>query len=309
MPEHTLHTINARAEKVQENTSMWKAQRNRKRCVVVAEGFFEWEKRGKDKQPYFIRRDDGKLLMLGGLYDHATIDGKDLWSYTIITVPVSKELSFVHNRMPLILEESDVDQWLDPTVPFNDEIKSIMRPKESGMKWHAVSSVVGKVGNDVEECIQPIEIKSESGKSQGDISSFFTKPKKVQADAEVSDYIKKEDNEVQREIGLVQIDGATEGKREGTPSHAPTTGLNDIEALDEKVARSTYGRGQADDAQSPVKRKRATGTDDQESSRDAQPSAKKPAVTPRLKSKDSKRDKSSKDPNSIKSFFKPLNSK
>ncbi|KAJ3188781.1 hypothetical protein HDU85_004495 [Gaertneriomyces sp. JEL0708] len=307
MPEHTLHTINARAEKVQDNTSMWKAQRNRKRCVVVAEGFFEWEKRGKHKQPYFIRRADGKLLMLGGLYDHATIDGKDVWSYTIITVPVSKDLSFVHNRMPLILEEPDVDRWLDPTVPFNDEIKSIMRPKESGMKWHAVSSVVGKVGNDAEECIQPIEVKSESGKSEGDISSFFTKPKKVQADAEVSVYIKKEENEVQRETGLVR--GATEKTREGTLSQAPTTGLKDIEAFDEKAARSTDGGGQADDPKSPLKRKRATGTDDQESSRDAQPSAKKSAATPRLKSKDSKSEKSSNDPNSIKSFFKPLNSK
>lgn len=77
MPDYTftMRTINARDDKVKEAKSMWSGVKQTKRCVVIAEGFYEWLKKGKEKQPYFVQWEDNRLMCFAGLYDHAVIDG------------------------------------------------------------------------------------------------------------------------------------------------------------------------------------------------------------------------------------------
>ncbi|KND02169.1 uncharacterized protein SPPG_02661 [Spizellomyces punctatus DAOM BR117] len=179
MPDYTftMRTINARDDKIKEAKSMWSGLKHVKRCVVIAEGFYEWQKKGKkEKQPYMVQWEEpGRLMCFAGLWDHAVIEGQDVWSYTIITTNASKALSFLHERMPVILKsEEEIDMWLDPKLRFTEEVSRLMRPTEDGLKWHPVSSFVGKVGNDSIECIKPIVIQDESASKKA-LLGFFKK--------------------------------------------------------------------------------------------------------------------------------------
>ncbi|KAJ3148614.1 hypothetical protein HDU86_007367 [Geranomyces michiganensis] len=168
-----LQTINARDDRVKEPKSMWSRLKQSKRCVVIAEGFFEWLKRGSERQPFYLYREDDRLLTFAGLYDTAMVDGAEVWSYTIITTSSSKALGWLHDRMPVVLDnEADMELWLDPAKKFTDEVSALMRPLESGLKWHPVSTFVSKVGNDLPQCVVPVTLPAEFG-GKGGIMSFF----------------------------------------------------------------------------------------------------------------------------------------
>ncbi|KAJ3184638.1 hypothetical protein HDU87_004041 [Geranomyces variabilis] len=169
----SLQTINARDDRVADSKSMWSKLKHSKRCVVIAEGFFEWLKKGSERQPFYLYRENGRLLTFAGLYDTAMVDGTEVWSYTIITTSSSKATSWLHDRMPVILDsEEDVALWLDPAKKFTDDVSALMRPLESGLKWHPVSKFVSKVGNDEPQCILPVTLPAEFG-GKGSIRSFF----------------------------------------------------------------------------------------------------------------------------------------
>ncbi|KAJ3157157.1 hypothetical protein HDU89_002568 [Geranomyces variabilis] len=169
----SLQTINARDDRVKDPKSMWSRLKQSKRCVVIAEGFFEWLKKGSERQPFYLYREDGRLLTFAGLYDTAMVDGTEVWSYTIITTSASKATSWLHDRMPVILDsEEDIALWLDSTTKFTDDVSALMRPLESGLKWHPVSKFVSKVGNDEPQCIVPVTLPAEFG-GKGSITSFF----------------------------------------------------------------------------------------------------------------------------------------
>ncbi|KAJ3036107.1 hypothetical protein HDV00_003083 [Rhizophlyctis rosea] len=171
----TMHTINARDDTVIEGR-MWSSMKQTKRCIVIAEGFFEWQKKGKERKPFFVTRADGELMTFAGLWDHAVIDEKEYWTYTIVTTNSSSALSFLHDRMPVILtSEEDIDMWLDPDLKFTSKVASLMRPLETGLKWTPVSSFVSKVGNDSPECIQPADSKEAT---KGTLLNFFKSPTK-----------------------------------------------------------------------------------------------------------------------------------
>ncbi|KAJ3007972.1 hypothetical protein HKX48_008852 [Thoreauomyces humboldtii] len=162
--KNALQTINARDDRIRgQAKSMWAGLKHKHRCVVIAEGFFEWLKKGKERQPYYIRREDKQLLMFAGLWDRAVVEA-------------SSKLSFLHERMPVILnDEKDVDLWLSPHLHFTEEVSQLMRPTEDGLEWFTVSTLVNKVGagHDKPECIVPVKITAEGGK--GSITSYFGK--------------------------------------------------------------------------------------------------------------------------------------
>uniref|UniRef100_UPI00398EADB1 abasic site processing protein HMCES n=1 Tax=Pristiophorus japonicus TaxID=55135 RepID=UPI00398EADB1 len=144
------------------------------RCVVLADGFFEWQRQKKEKQPYFIHfpqtcdkeETDGeewkgrRLLTMAGLFDcwRPPGGGEALYTYTVITVDASKAMDCIHDRMPAILDGEDaVRMWLDyDTVPYEEAIK-LIHPTER-IALHPVSTMVNNVRNDHLECIKPIEL-------------------------------------------------------------------------------------------------------------------------------------------------------
>lgn len=191
-----LKTINCRDDSLAQNTGMWTGIKGRKRCVVLAKGFYEWLKkagptsRSCEKVPHFVRyREDGRLMMFAGLWDCARFEsgqhGNDdtpgidtvaekRYTYTIITTDSSKQLNFLHDRMPVILRTAeDVRLWLDPQRwHWDGDLQKLCRPlEEEELLCYPVSQEVGKVGNDSAEFMVPVGSKE----SKRSIEGFFAR--------------------------------------------------------------------------------------------------------------------------------------
>eukprot|EP00698_Gefionella_okellyi_P004725 TRINITY_DN14321_c0_g1_i1.p1 TRINITY_DN14321_c0_g1~~TRINITY_DN14321_c0_g1_i1.p1 ORF type:complete len:308 (-),score=45.34 TRINITY_DN14321_c0_g1_i1:28-951(-) len=149
--EGVQRSINARSESIHEKPS-FRSLVGRKRCVVVTDGYYEWFKQGKRRMPYFFRFPEGKIVTMAGLYDvWRDADGEPLYSYVILTTNASAEVRFVHDRMPVLLDEADVDKWLDMRTSIDDAML-LLRPYTGTLLVNRVSDAVNKVGNNVPEC-------------------------------------------------------------------------------------------------------------------------------------------------------------
>ncbi|MCP4385658.1 MAG: SOS response-associated peptidase [Hyphomicrobiales bacterium] len=147
--------INARAETVGDKPLFRKAFA-RRRCLVPATGFFEWEKRPDGKQPFRFTTHDGEPMALAGLWEYARIDGADLLSTTIIVTTANALVEPIHDRMPVILPATAYDTWLDRDAPAED-VSTLLAPYDPVlMRATEVSRVVNSVRNDVPECVEPI---------------------------------------------------------------------------------------------------------------------------------------------------------
>lgn len=153
--------INARGETVHKLPSFRSAFRKR-RCIIPARGFFEWQTQGKEKQPFFIYRQDDAPLALAGLWERWSDErsGQDLESCTIITTEANSLVGRLHNRMPVILEPEDFKLWLPPTESSQETLSSLLRPANEGvLDMYPVSTFVNKPQNEGEECIEPVVTK------------------------------------------------------------------------------------------------------------------------------------------------------
>ncbi len=134
--------FNARAESAAEKPSFRDALR-RARCVVPASGFYEWRplEGTKRKQPYWIKRRDGRPLLLAGLY------ALHEWgaSFTVLTTSPNSRMAQVHDRMPVILDPADVDRWLDPEVTDPGAVEDLLRPCPS--EWLELLPLAGPVSD------------------------------------------------------------------------------------------------------------------------------------------------------------------
>jgi putative SOS response-associated peptidase YedK len=196
-----MKTINCRDDSLIENRGMWTTMKQKKRCIVIAQGFYEWLKKngGKEKIPHFIKRKDGKLMCMAGLWDCVQYEGSDekLYSYTIITTDSNKQLSFLHDRMPVILENGSeqLRTWLDPKrYTWSKELQSLLKPYQGELEIYPVSKDVGKVGNNSPTFIVPIS----SSENKNNIANFFTNPKSTKAKA-VSKTTSTKTKEVKKE--------------------------------------------------------------------------------------------------------------
>jgi putative SOS response-associated peptidase YedK len=118
--------INARAESVASRPSFRDAFRER-RCVVPADGFYEWQKRPSGKQPFHIRAADGKPLAFAGLWESWGHGAEALTSVSIITTAANTTVAPLHDRMPVLLVPSAQELWLDPSASFGD-LAGLLRP-------------------------------------------------------------------------------------------------------------------------------------------------------------------------------------
>eukprot|EP00062_Callorhinchus_milii_P006144 gi/632946363/ref/XP_007888521.1/ PREDICTED: embryonic stem cell-specific 5-hydroxymethylcytosine-binding protein [Callorhinchus milii] len=171
-------TSNCRSEGMTQKKSYKEPLFKGQRCVVLADGFYEWKKQTGQKQPYFIyfpqsckkEETDGedepeewqgwRMLTMAGLFDswQPPNGGEPLYTYTVITVDASKAMDCVHDRMPAILDGDDaVRKWLDyGEVPVKEAVK-LIEPTEN-ISLHPVSTVVNNSRNNLPECIKPIEL-------------------------------------------------------------------------------------------------------------------------------------------------------
>jgi hypothetical protein len=92
--------------------------------------YYEWLNRGKSKLPHFTKRKDGKLLLMAGLYDSVVLEGRTLWTFTIVTTDANKEFSCLHERQPVFLSDSDaLDRWLDTSSQtWTPELSKMVQP-------------------------------------------------------------------------------------------------------------------------------------------------------------------------------------
>jgi putative SOS response-associated peptidase YedK len=150
--------INARAETAAEKPAFRAALRYR-RCLVPADGFFEWQRLGSEKHPFHMRRTDGAPFALAGLWEswHSP-DGSVLESCALLTIEANELMRPIHDRMPVILDPPDFDLWLDPDVQDVRMIQPLLRPYPAeAMVAFPVSSVVNNARNDDPQCVLPLE--------------------------------------------------------------------------------------------------------------------------------------------------------
>ena len=149
--------INARADKAAEKPAFRAAFRHR-RCLVVADGFYEWHTVGRRKQPYYIQLRDGRPFAFAGLWEvWEGSANSSLETCTLLTTDANELLRPIHDRMPVILPESAYELWLDPAVQEPDRLKPLLVPYPSEeMSLCPVSSRVNKAEFDSPECIAEV---------------------------------------------------------------------------------------------------------------------------------------------------------
>lgn len=150
--------INARSETLTEKP-MFRSLITSRRCVVPANGFYEWQRHEKGKQPFYITRDDDQPMLFAGLYDEAKgADGDPLESYAIITTAANDRMSALHDRMPVILDLDDVEEWLDPDQTETGPLERLLRPADDGdISLRPVSRDVNSVRHNGPELIEPLD--------------------------------------------------------------------------------------------------------------------------------------------------------
>jgi putative SOS response-associated peptidase YedK len=149
--------INARAETAAEKPA-FRAAFKRRRCLVVADGFYEWQKQDGPKQPFFIYLHDRRPFAFAGLWEHwEGGDGSVVESCTLLTTQPNELVRPLHNRMPVILHPRDYDLWLDLEVQDAARLQPLLRPFPSAeMEAHAVSRRVNRPENDDPAIVEPV---------------------------------------------------------------------------------------------------------------------------------------------------------
>ncbi|HPF25464.1 MAG TPA: SOS response-associated peptidase [Steroidobacteraceae bacterium] len=146
--------INARAETVAAKPAFRAAYRKR-RCLVLADGYYEWRPSAQGKQPYFIRAADGQPLAMAGLWE-SWGTGEVLESCTIITTAALGSVAELHDRMPRILPATRHSEWLDPATELESLEAVLGAPVEVDLAFHPVSKRVNSPRNEGPELIAPI---------------------------------------------------------------------------------------------------------------------------------------------------------
>ncbi|KAF7845629.1 UPF0361 protein DC12 isogeny [Senna tora] len=161
--------FNARSESIDEKASFLRLV-PKCRCLVAVEGFYEWNKDGSRKQPYYIHFKDGRPLVFAALYDSwQNSEGEILYTFTILTTSSSSALQWMHDRMPVILgDKGATGTWLNNSLNY----KTVLKPyEESDLVWYPVTPAMGKTSFNGPECVKEIQIKIERNAS---ISKFFS---------------------------------------------------------------------------------------------------------------------------------------
>lgn len=150
--------INARSESAAELPAFREALRSR-RCLIPSDGFYEWQKLGKTRQPYCFALAGDDIFAFAGLWDRwRSPEGRLVETCSILTTSANELVRDTHDRMPVILPRDAYDLWLDPGFTRADGVLELLQPfPASAMKKYPVSSRVNNVDNDGPDCALPAE--------------------------------------------------------------------------------------------------------------------------------------------------------
>jgi putative SOS response-associated peptidase YedK len=147
--------INARSETAAQKPSFRSVFRKR-RCLILADGFYEWQKTASGKQPYYIRMENGSPFAFAGLWESWGKYGEEIRSCTILTTDANDLVGEIHHRMPVILPPEEYGLWLDPDMGEPEPLLDLLRPYPSDvMEAYPVSRRVNKPSNDEPGCVEP----------------------------------------------------------------------------------------------------------------------------------------------------------
>jgi putative SOS response-associated peptidase YedK len=149
--------INARSETVKEKPAFKNAMR-RRRCLVPADGYYEWQGSERRKRPHFIHRRDGAPIGLAGLAETwIGPNGEELDTVAIVTAPASPDISVLHHRVPVTIAPDDFERWLDCRADDAEAVMALLTaPAEGVFGWHEVSTRVNRTANDDAQLTLPI---------------------------------------------------------------------------------------------------------------------------------------------------------
>jgi putative SOS response-associated peptidase YedK len=151
--------INARSETASTKPAFRDALKSR-RCLIPSDGFYEWVRTGKAKQPYCFEVNEGELFAFAGMWDRwRGPDGGWIKTCSILTTTPNAVTSAVHDRMPVILDPDSYDLWLDPGMKDVSAVSDLLKPCDARMmQCYPVSTRINRVANDDAECSRPVEL-------------------------------------------------------------------------------------------------------------------------------------------------------
>ncbi|WP_413163593.1 SOS response-associated peptidase [Capilliphycus salinus ALCB114379] len=145
--------INARVETVAEKPSFRQAIRQR-RCLIVADGFYEWQKIEDQKQPYYLHVENHQPFGFAGLWERwKSPENEEIISCTILTTEANNEVRSIHHRQPIIIPENNYSQWLDPQLTEPQEILPLLT-SQPPLNYYPVNAVVNNSRHDQADCIE-----------------------------------------------------------------------------------------------------------------------------------------------------------
>ncbi len=148
--------INARSETVAEKPSFRKAFKER-RCLVLADGFYEWQNTNGGKQPFYIRMEDRSPFAFAGLWESWGKHGEEIRSCTSLTTDANRLVGEIHRRMPVIVPPENYELWLDPDVREAELLLDLLRSyPDDAMEAYPVSRFVNSPSNDGERCVESL---------------------------------------------------------------------------------------------------------------------------------------------------------
>jgi putative SOS response-associated peptidase YedK len=148
--------INAQSETVAEKPAFRSAFR-RRRCLILADGYYEWKAIGKKKQPYFYRLKTDEVFAFAGLWESRTADETVTESCTILTTEANELARAVHTRMPVILGAKEKEIWLDHDIAEPKALLELLRPcPDNAMLCYPVNPIVNRAAVDSLDCITPV---------------------------------------------------------------------------------------------------------------------------------------------------------
>ncbi len=151
--KNSPHLINARAETLREKPS-FRVAFDKRRCLIVASGFYEWQKREDHKQAFHIHRQDHGLFALAGLWEHWQHDQESLYSCTIITTQAADFMNQIHDRMPVIITPDHYTHWLDKTAKEHEAFALLSNPAYTQMVATPISDYVNNPRHDDVRCVE-----------------------------------------------------------------------------------------------------------------------------------------------------------
>ncbi len=169
-PKVGARMINARSETLLQRRA-YRDSFLARRCLVPADGFFEWETRSSGKQPYWIHRPGAGLFALAGIWAlWRPLAGTRLATFSVLTRGAPPDLGWLHDRVPVILPESEWDDWLGrgTTPEVLTAILSETPPPE--LRCHPVSRVVNRAGYDGPDCVAEVELAEDGSQPGGRVA-------------------------------------------------------------------------------------------------------------------------------------------